>query len=545
MLLKEKEQYRLNYIDSLTFGTAFTAFEANLTLQKFNSSEKLRFEEFLLYALQQDEDTLQKMVQESNDYPFVHKMLLLFLSEVRLQQPLPKLLENCEGSFLNFFEKQFYSTKNFVTFRQQKLELSLLYDLKHRPYIPISYSYEGKLCYSKTPVFFMEPYDIDWKKLLKPCKEKSAVFIFSTVAFLKQCLQFDEVVKSLLDPAHCMLVLDLYPHEQLYSQCRIEGELEPVLDNINADLIIELLQKCFKEKTSFFWHESSAADDLYRLGKKQSYDNEVSRLSMNHVFAIDLLQSSREFWECHKGKGTKNITTTDYLGKALELFVPKGKKRKISSKSIAHVVHRLIDVGYAPTQRLMSLLREYDTKKYDVHVIVTEQYVYRFCEYPNYFDVGEKTELRAKKLLEELKHLGIKVYVDGAKESFLKTSENISKYLSKNTIDCAIFHDNSTLNSLIAKRCDVPNCIFYVHGALPRHNVFDNIIMGFENEAKNNELVNPVAFKAQQVPAITKEKMGFEKNAILFTTVSNMLNVRISGEMCQAVSSILKRCPQA
>ena len=558
-------KYWLNYIDALVFGNFSSAWETNRCLQTMVQSQELldvlRFNELLLATVNKDVEDLRLMVE--NSPPQVHKILSVILAEKLLQPLSDDIILDEEGIFADFLKKELSFSQNIVTFRKKN---NFLGNMQYRPYLPLSYPCNKNIkgCASdKIPIFFMEPYRIDWGKMLRPWKGRSAVFVFYNEYILWHCLQFDEVLESIFDSQHVVLILNRYPNEQLYFQDYVfEGDFEAVMiaDLKYQDLLFELLVKRLKTPLKAYWHEDDDTDDLYRLGKKINLEIETARLGKSRFLAIDIIRSGAEWWDKHYGKGKRNIVYDDYFGEVLDSVAKIGLRKPIIKREkyrIAHVAHRLVDRGYAPTQRIKSLLMNYDLDKYEVYLVVTEQNVYRYWEYPCYFSLHEKTEQRGKNIVQELQENGIKVYIDDAKSDFITTAKKLSKYLSDECIDLAVFHDISSVISLMMQMCDVPKRIFYVHGHVPKHCTFDSIIMGFEEEAERYKkyfsdrgiqlVANPVSIKFQEEEHVfnTKKVFGIDSSCKILTTVSHALDIRLSNDMCFSIGKILQRCPEA
>jgi glycosyltransferase involved in cell wall biosynthesis len=534
-----EDKYWLDYIDSLVFRNYSFALDANKQLQKILSisHEDLRFDELILVVLQANPQELQEALKNSEGCHSAHQLLSIFLAE-KLQQSCDISLE--EDKFSGFLAKQHSYSQNLVKFARHK---GKIYDLTCRPYLLISYPTNKEIApWNKTPIFVMEAYRLDWQKILEPCQGKPAIFVFYNTVSLCHCLQFDAVLEALIDQNHSMLILESYP----FLENNVEGDFEVVMiADIKEQLLEETLLDYFSLPKKLWWEESPEADDLYLLGKKINLEMEMHRLGKSRILALDLVRTSREWWEQHRGLGKRNIELPDYFKDFIKNITPNVQRRKVRSRRIAHIVHRLVDQGYAPTKRVKSLLSHYDHDKYDLHVVVTENCMSRCGEYPSCFDILEKTEPRARQTIQEFKNQGIQLYIDDAQKDFMGSANNIVDYLSEQEIDVVVFHDTSTLAYLIAQQCDVPQRLFYVHGVVPKYPSFDTVILGFEEEKKHysgggNVVVNPVSINL----ALT-EREGLDVDGVILTTVSNMLKVRLTMDMCMAISEILQRCPGA
>lgn len=564
-------RYWLNYIDALAFGTYATAYEANKFLQG-NCSEKsllacLCYDGYFLELAQSSEEHFVKVFEESRNTPSVNELLFCLHCERqgRLVDGEAKRFVGDTLFDINL-RTQWSFSQNILRFRRSKQALSNFYRMVWRPYVPLKYSCKKHINFDmtvETPVFFMELYDLDWKKLLKPWRNKNAVFVFYDISILWQSLQFDYVLKALLDPKHVIVLLDVYLNDQLFIQERVDkGTLFPVMLAENPLLmehqhnVIELLADCLYKLPEYSWVENSCADDLYQLGKTINNEIKMARLGESRFFAQEMLTATRNWWEIHPNKGREILRPKDYRTTILERDFPIKKRADVlhvnKKQKVVHVVHRLIDQGYAPTKRLLSILKYYDFDKYDVYVVVTEQNVYRPREYPYRFDADEKTEQRGKKTIDLLQEMGIIVYVDDATEDFVTTAQKLSHYIDDEAIDTVVFHDCSSIISLMSHMVDTAEKIFFVHGALPDYNGFDSVVVAFEEEAKRYKslgmkvFVNPVGVNLTTTgKAVSKEDWGLDEHNVILTTVSNMLDTRLSVGMCLAIGEILRECPQA
>ncbi len=537
----ESQRFLLNYIDALVYGNYGVAFTANLRLQELlneNDIEKKRALTFDAFVLQ----GAYYGLYEGGGF-FFKNIEKLYRAEQE------KELFEDHGAFgKGFFYDQYCFSQNIVRFLREKRALGRFLEMEHRPYLPMSYQGRAQGCVSEgLALFYMKVWDMDWHSFLRPFQGHDLLFIFYSLSDLWHCLQFKAVLESLLEEKHGLLVLTAYAHEQLHLQDLFTSEKVYAIGEEESGFT-DLIAQCLRSKKGELWQETEASDALYSVGRRAAEVKRGQQLGKNGLLSHDFTLSSSYWWEKHQsGRLPRDKTTLHHFIKGQEVSIKRKLGEQQGKIKVAHVVQRLTDFVYAPTKRLLTLLKYYPQDLWELSVYVTEQHRFRKNEYPYYFSHDEGSLVRGKEAIKAFEKLGIRVFVESVEESFLQAAKKIVQDMKNEKIEIAVIHDESLLGTLIAQMTDVPITLFFTHGVLPHIDVYEGLIQAFGEESQG-VYTNPLAYDIECEWVETrpvKQTLGFSEETILLGTVSNMLNERLSVPMCEAVSQILLRCPDA
>jgi glycosyltransferase involved in cell wall biosynthesis len=512
------------YLDALVFGNFSTAYEASLKLD-FPAEEHWKF---ALYPPKQQPETSS---------PFLKEWLSLLYCEKT------KTLDswNFNTSSLSSWEYQFLKEQFFFAYAIEKKRKEFSFQ-SWRP--PIHYLFkikEKQLPVSSSHIMVhMAPVRYEWAALFDSLKGKSIVLIFDDEESLWQCA-------PLIPFGVPYFVLTRYWIPQHSSQNISQGEYEILQFPFQVQAkLTSLLTSLINKKWKSSLEEHPEANQLYSYAQEKMHERNFARRGESCLFSSLLKQDADLWWQEYPIVKSKSL-----LDKSLEERVVAIRKRRRFKKRdtlhVTHVVHRLIDEGYAPTARLRKLIEAYPSDIYTLSVLVLDVGTFRHQEYPFYFDDNEENSFeRGKKTLQQMKSLGIRVWVDNRETCFEDLCVWACSKLEET--DIAVFHDSSAVSLAIAAKTNVPKTVAFIHGVLPKFPVFDDIILPFQKEKELFEAsygskvhihVNPLGYSF-----FTSNKgVPLPDDHRYLATVSNMLDIRLNWSFCEAVAHLLRRFP--
>jgi glycosyltransferase involved in cell wall biosynthesis len=546
----------LNYADALMHGNFLDLKITLLSLVNF-CRESNTLEKELEW------DYTQLLMEASPSLPEgweMNKAASLFLiyeleksSTIISPKQQDQLVEQVPFPRRNAFKKQIGLSQNIIKFhagyKERYSRILKDFGLLFRPLYPINFG-KLKLNNQKSgsiPVFFLEPYEIQWDELLSSYKGEPALFLFWDPSILQQCLQFPEVLEALLDPQHEMLILNQIspPNFSKFQQ----ADLKPCLITKNkriqetADEIIAVIRRLPK-----------SSQELYCLGKELHFRIRHDRLGRSRY--LPLLKRFHDMqWkdphrEGHKADYMK--PPIDQLPSILNSIQPLPKRKISSSKlNLAHITAQLVDGGHSPTKILLTILERHNQKKFNLSLYVNEFLVIRPQCYPISIFFSPESAQRAPKALEILDTMGINVHLDDAQLDYEETANRLALWLKEKHIDIAIFHGANLIHLMTAKQSDVPIKVYFDHGGNPPSTVFDFYIFSEETQKKFWDPSSVVIPFPVFVETNTEKKISISAEldipfqAQIMTTISNHLETRITDEMVAAIAAICKRCPNA
>jgi len=216
----------LNFADSLVYGNPIAIEHTNLYLQSLSQDRIGLLSKLNLDYIQIDLSGKGGKTLGAEYENWKHTALNLMYRMERERIPLDEenqraLSQTIPAYFQDTFAEQLNHSQNIITYSLRLPDLyqrilSMSYH-SFRPFYPLSYPSHNFVIESreKIPVIFMDPHALDWSSVLESFESKPALFLFWDYAIFQHCLQFPEVLQSVMDPVHRILILNLYPLEQL------------------------------------------------------------------------------------------------------------------------------------------------------------------------------------------------------------------------------------------------------------------------------------------------------------------------------------------
>jgi glycosyltransferase involved in cell wall biosynthesis len=501
------------YLDALVYGNFSTSYEASLQVVGLDNTH-------WKYGLH----SLKELAKENS--PWVN---FLFYEK--------------KGSLATyaipedpFLKEQYLFAINIELFKNKYPALVKLWDLSWRPSTP--YPFKGKKVIPKVKtkkiVLFLETIEHDFSSL----KGHDVIILFSDKESLWQQLQFSGFVDYCVTSSPALFILNHYWIPQQMTQSIYWKDSYESLFFENNMLIKEMLATQWNHPLE----ESSLANQLLIEQQSCSWEKHYLRRGKETLLASSLKQDADRWWSPYPS----SIYTQ--LDKELDQQIVKKTSKDLPKSfdkiNVVHIVHRVVDQGYAPTTRISKLLQSYDLNKYSVTLIVLDTGAYRPRSYPFYFDEDDHSELRGVKILALLKKKGIKIWVDHKKTTLKALVENVVRLMVVWGTQISIYHDFSAVSQLIASLSTVPIKIGFVHGIVPHRKLFDYLLIPFKEEEKHLNSNQKVIVNRLEINFSCKKNNRKCKGKTL-VTVSNMPDVRLNWRFCKSVAQIIKNVPDA
>lgn len=567
---EETEAFKVleNYVDASLFFPAAYLIPPNLRLQYELKRQQLEFTfPKAMTCLIYEANLIHFLNRTAEDSP--HEDLTLRFQKQTIHTPLAYSdniwKKNLLLQGLNRFEKQKYALSKLIQHPHYLLTAPWHLIRYKSPILP-NFHYKEEII----PLLFLEPYDINFTEFLSPLNGKATIFIFETTAAFFQMLQFQELMKSLSDPAHLIYILELYPNEQLKIQKWIPPSnisfhpvllcKKPVIEEA-MPLLTAALQQCLTQTDQELSQETPNANWLYHISKRILFKSAQLRLGKSRSLALIESWSGKEWVNPHKGNPPAGKPLGpepyDFFHQQLAQLAKTRTVRPITAKNkikLAHVVPQVVDGGHAPSRLLKILFDHANRERFELVLISTERMTQHFSDYPLSLYISEHSSKRGANFLNHLKD--ISVYLTYVGLTYEQTAKFVNETLSVNEVDIVVFHGPDIINTLSAQMTDVPLRILFEHGTPPLYPGFDSIILSSE-EAVNiyAETLNKIGSKAYVLPfaidvraswiepTLKKTDLGVPEDSFIMTTISHYLNARLGTVMCQAIGEILQRNP--
>ena len=556
----------LNFADSLVYGNPIAIEHTNLYLQSLSQDRIGLLSKLNLDYIQIDLSGKGGKTLGAEYENWKHTALNLMYRMERERVPLDEenqraLIQTITAYFQDTFAEQLNHSQNIIAYSLRFPDLyqrilSMSYH-SFRPLYPLSYPSRDFVVglSEKIPAIFMDPHDLDWSSILESFESKPALFLFWDHAIFQHCLQFPEVLQSVMDPAHRILILNLYPLEQLDLQSEtiwLQEPLEPVLLTKH-----KRIHDSAEEILSLISGLPESADELYQKGKALNFNLHLDRLGKSRFLFLDKKYQKLQWADPYRDCTQQMIPLSPYdgIGEILAKENPIGERRVASKEGplrLAHVTAQIVDGGHAPSRIVSHLLENHDQNQFVPSVWINEEGVHRPMEYPVSIFSSGRSEVRAPNRLREFEEWGVDVQIDDAKLDSLATARRLAEELRSHNVDVAVFHGWNHIHILAAHLCDVPLRVFFDHGGISPFSVFDFYVLSTSDsqdlvgEASSVVLPFPVSSHLTwEEELIPKNEFQVPDDALLMTTISNHLENRVSDEMVGAIAEICKRCPKA
>ena len=259
-------------------------------------------------------------------------------------------------------------------------------------------------------------------------------------------------------------------------------------------------------------------EDFYLLGKRLARLQQAARLP-NHYLRLESIWHAQDWRD--PIKGLVSVESPDYLRQSLEGY-PEPPRRPPKGRRLAHVAPQMVDQGHAPSRLLRTLLNH--AQKFEPHLILTEAHQVRPNEYPPHPYFSPSSTLRGSQSLDHLH------WIETEFTTYEATARRVADQLKE--FDIAIFHGPDPINLIAARLSDVPLKVFFDHSYIPHYPHFDLVISSKADEGGIPYVIEP---EFEGPPP----NLGVRAA----TTISLQLENRLSPEFCEAVTRILKACP--
>ena len=297
----------------------------------------------------------------------------------------------------------------------------------YRPFYPFQFKRKGvekklkkalQQKSSKQLIFFMQAIEgVNWSWFFEELGDRSAIFLFPNLNTLVRCIFQREFAE------HCLgsTVRSLLLNGDLNRQWKAQEGVWLDLENFYWTFLEEdsLWKEYKKPFENWLLNHQKTTTRLYTLGKqlcnswKQSHLGKHRGLAFYRDRYYETLYDYAIQAELSSLQGDSSPLYLD--PKVLENFEIRRHPRTLEKKNIfrvAHVVKVLVDQRiHAPTQRLLSLLKNYSEEKFELTVISVEQNTLRLEDYPSTF-YQQSSLLIGSEVLGYLREGGMNVYVD-------------------------------------------------------------------------------------------------------------------------------------
>ena len=223
---------------------------------------------------------------------------------------------------------------------------------------------------------------------------------------------------------------------------------------------------------------------------------------------------------------------------------------------LVHVVSQIVDQRHSPTQLLRQLIALRDRQKLDSFVVSTERLAMRPGEYPLCEQISPSSCERGERTLAWFKEQGVESYIENSQGEWEGVLEHLRDQIQSLRPDILVFHGPDLIHMLLARLFPTTLNVLFEHGSLPEWPGFDLMIASTEDaERQCGAFCEKIGMKLEILPfcvdrraqwstkAITKRILGVEETDRCAITISNHLEARLSTPFCQAVTEILRACP--
>lgn len=391
------------------------------------------------------------------------------------------------------------------------------------------------------------------------------LFCFDATSSLMQCFQLQNWETA------------LSKFERLCGFWVLDEELKPQVQAQRA--FFDCLQRAMSEGGPL--HQSGASE-LCQSGRKALEG--LPQLLENERAAKDFLHAQRDHrWiqtvallgpecllACAIGRSSQNwfaarsearVPSPLYewisaqLSRAAACAHPTNPLRKLPIR-LMHIVSQLVDQRHAPTHLVRSLVQWRDRERFEQMVLSTERLAFRPNEYPICEQCSPSSIERGTKTLTWLESEQIPTFVASSEASWEQALEEISKKIADQAPDVLVFHGPDLVHMHLIARLPGPLKVLFEHGTLPEFAGFDLVIASTEDApelfgaqcahlgARLIALPFCVDRRAQwSNRLVTRRIFGIDEDGLIATTISNHLESRLSKPFCEAVSKILRKCP--
>lgn len=578
----------INFVDASIFGSLTEVKIQNYVVRDFiiNNPERLKSYQKALELLKLEERYLKCITHEPSFDQDVVPDYFIQMREIekdegvlgnqekeRLLASIPQSMH----SLIKFHLKIKSGWQKFKTVKPFYLKNFFKEFLDLHPWYPVRYELSipslENCPLDQIPIIFFEPIHNDLAGFLHQLEGRVAIFAFSTLKDFFQMFQFSAFVEALTDE-HLIYILELYPNQQLASQnCDLfkKKDLFPIffdgrrLLKERVFFLCQALKACLEQSKEEMEIDTPDGNWAYEIAKRYLFAFHQERLGIYRLPALHLQQSQMHWYDPHKGVVPRDKPLGPLAVDKMTVLLTKLSNQRLPRKPtrkekmiMAHVVPQIVSGGHAPTRLLENLVMNHDPEKFEVIVISTEILREFPLEYPYNFYTSKASEQRGTFPLQQFQKIGIQAFLSQQSAYYLTNAFDLKRLLSNQNVDVAVFHGPDIVNTMTAQTTDVPLRVFLEHGSQPSYSGFDlAILSSYEAVEIYREHYEKIGTKAVALPfsvdvrkgwlpePYTRKELGLPENALIMTTISTKLDVRLTTEFCHTVAQILERVPSA
>lgn len=304
---------------------------------------------------------------------------------------------------------------------------------------------------------------------------------------------------------------------------------------------------------------SSKSALMQQQMREQNFALTALILGWDSLLAVGLARDSAHWFSANSTVSSASGPLNRWIEQMLEQSPRVDIERKNKSGKrlrLIHIVSQLVDTCHSPTQLLRQLIEHRSASAFDVFVMSAERLTPRAGQYPQLERTSSSSLERGKKMRAWLIEKGISVDYLSSQVSWAEGLAQWRAQIAKLKPDILTFHGPDLIHLELARSFDEPLKVLFEHGSLPQFRGFDLVIASTEDsphlfgqrmKALATEII-ALPFcsdrRSQWAPnSVGKADLGLSDGAFAAITISNHLDKRLSPQFCQAISSILGKCP--
>ncbi len=305
---------------------------------------------------------------------------------------------------------------------------------------------------------------------------------------------------------------------------------------------------------------SSESASLQQQMREQNFALTALILGWDSLLSVGLARDSAQWFSANSSMSSEPGPLNRWIEQMLDQAPRVDIERKIKSGKrlrLIHIVSQLVDTCHSPTQLLRQLIEHRCASAFDVFVMSAERLSPRAGEYPQLERTSLSSLERGKATRAWLIEREISVDYMSLQTSWAEGLAQWRAQIAKLQPDILIFHGPDLIHLELARSFDEPLKVMFEHGSLPQFRGFDLVIASTEDSPHLfKQRMKELATKLIALPfcsdrrsqwastSIGKADLGLAEGAFAAITISNHLTKRLSPQFCQAISSILRKCPK-
>lgn len=235
-------------------------------------------------------------------------------------------------------------------------------------------------------------------------------------------------------------------------------------------------------------------------------------------------------------------------------------RSKNAPLTLALVVPNLVDHVVAYTKTVLHYARYADSNRFQVRVYSTENLAERDDMLFPFRCEQYRSETTGRATIAELTARGVPVFIASRAKRFTNSASDISAQLAADNVDLALFQTGLAcpIDWLVARMAPVPvKAAIHIGVSLFNSGLnltfFDNPEnldreAGIGSEYAGDKVVAPIGIDDEEMEAqqpLQRESFGIPPDAIIIGTLSNHLDLRLTGSYLTAIAHVLAARPNA